>query len=370
MNEPNGKRMLVVLEAGEAYPSGYLRAMIYKDYFERAGFKTDYVNRLHPRLARLVGFPSSWLAFTVRPIVRRLLEALGVISEKIIARKARNYDVVYMSKVTTLGFIKQLRRTDARLVLDFGDAVWLPGRAGADFDDILRAVDAVTTDNELTAKYASRFNSECTVIPDCPQIEWFDQRRAQRRSKDDSIITIGWVGSPGTAYNLFVVWEALERLFAKYPNLRLRLLGIGSNRDYLPRFEKVQYSGRASYTQSEMIDEVLGMDIGLFPLQDTEASRVRGVLKATVYMAGQAVAICSPVGQCRDLIQDGVNGMLADGTDEWERKIEQLILNPALRKQIANAGLETVRNQFTVEQSFEKLRHVLVDGRNGRVKIQ
>jgi glycosyltransferase involved in cell wall biosynthesis len=108
-----------------------------------------------------------------------------------------------------------------------------------------------------------------------------------------------------------------------------------------------------------MIEEVLGMDIGLFPLQDVEASIVRGVLKATVYMAGEAVVVCSRVGQSLDMIQDGVNGMLASSSEEWEKKIELLITNPILRERITKAGLETVREGFRVEKSFLKLCSIL-----------
>ncbi len=38
-------------------------------------------------------------------------------------------------------------------------------------------------------------------------------------------VVLGWVGSPGTAYNLFAAWEALERLFARHPGIELRLPG-------------------------------------------------------------------------------------------------------------------------------------------------
>jgi glycosyltransferase involved in cell wall biosynthesis len=108
-----------------------------------------------------------------------------------------------------------------------------------------------------------------------------------------------------------------------------------------------------------MIEEVLKMDVGLFPLQDVEASRTRGVLKATVYMSGGAAVVCSPIGQCIDLIQDGVNGFLAATPEEWVRKMERLVEDVALRQTVARNGLEQVRREFTVENSFDKLIAVL-----------
>jgi len=101
------------------------------------------------------------------------------------------------------------------------------------------------------------------------------------------------------------------------------------------------------------------MDIGLFPLFDVEASRVRGILKATVYMAGEAVVVGSPVGQSAELIQDGVNGLLAASSEEWEKKLDMLITNAPYRRRISQAALQKVRRDFTIARSFEKLVSVL-----------
>jgi len=328
---PAVRRILIVLAAGDAYPSGFIRGLIYQDSFRRSGLDVRYVSRLYPPLIRFLDTPPRFLwrvmAAGLAGVISRLAQALGFLTESVIIRMARHYDVVYMSKVTSARLVSKLRKhTRTRLVLDFGDALWLPGRGGAGFNAILRQVDAVTTDNELTAAYVRRFNPRCTVIPDCPQVEWFDRRRAERRPKD--VITIGWIGTPNTVHNLFAVWEALEHVCTRHANVHVRLVGVGRDRLGLPPFERVPHSIRSRYSRDQMIEEVLGMDIGLFPLQDVEASRVRGVLKATVYMAGEAVAVCSPVGQSLDLIQDGVNGFLAGSTAEWEEKLELLIANP------------------------------------------
>jgi glycosyltransferase involved in cell wall biosynthesis len=97
------------------------------------------------------------------------------------------------------------------------------------------------------------------------------------------------------------------------------------------------------------------MDIGLFPLFDVEDSRIRGFLKALVYMSGETAVIASPRGQIPELIQDGINGMLADSGSEWEEKLGLLIKDAVLRKQIAARGLETARRHFSIEKSFEGL---------------
>jgi glycosyltransferase involved in cell wall biosynthesis len=353
-------RILMVLEQGDRLPSGYIRGLVYKEFLASHGFSATFVSRqpLHlldglPYILRRVA--------NVAPVRNRLMKWMIKASEHQILRLARNASIIYLSKVTSYSLLRRIcQETNARIVYDFGDAIWLQEWDPNEFNEILRRVDAITTDNELTANYVRQFNPNCTVIPDAPQIEEFDKKRTKLGKKSSDRIILGWVGSPGTAYNLYVIWEALEELFQRYPQLHLRLVGTGQDLRLLPAFEKVQFSYRPFYTQIEMIEEVFGMHIGLFPLQNVERCRVRGVLKAAVYMSGEAAVVSSPVGQCPHLIHEGVNGMLANSTQEWIDKLEQLILDNDLRYRLAQNGLETVRTQFRLEQSFAKLKEVLL----------
>ena len=108
-----------------------------------------------------------------------------------------------------------------------------------------------------------------------------------------------------------------------------------------------------------MVQEVLAMDIGLFPHFKVEDARARGNGKAMIYMAGEVAAVCQNIGENPRLIQDGVNGMLAGNHQEWFEKLETLILNADKRRAIAAAGLKTIRDQFTAEKNFQRLKHAL-----------
>jgi len=97
------------------------------------------------------------------------------------------------------------------------------------------------------------------------------------------------------------------------------------------------------------------MDVGLFPTFDVDEARARGILKVLVYMSGGAAVICSPRGECADVVQDGVNGMLAESRADWVAKLGRLISDADLRRRLAAAGLETVRTRYSLEQSFQHL---------------
>jgi len=185
----------------------------------------------------------------------------------------------------------------------------------------------------------------------------FDMWRSTM-TRDPERVVLGWIGSPESAASLYAIWEPLEELFAQYPDLHLRIVGAEA-RD-LPRFELVNWSCRPTYNQEEMVQEVLGMDIGLCPLFRTEDSRARGTLKAMVYMSGEATAVCQNYGENARLIRDAENGLLADTPQEWRDKLIWLLAYPSERRVIARRGLQTIRSGFTLHRCFQRLMDVLL----------
>ena len=246
------------------------------------------------------------------------------------------------------------KRTKARIVYDFDDAVWPPWRAAWWVERSagnLTLVDAITTDSPFKRELVRKHNAQVFIFPDPSQLEMFDVVRSEVR-RSESEIVIGWVSSRGTLFNLYQVWEGLERVSECYKNVVLRLVGTGRDAALQPKFEHVKYSVVPYYDQSVMIREVLGMHIGFSPLFDIEEPRSKGVTKPGVYMAGGAVALASPRGLVPRLIQDGRNGFLLDSPAEWESAQERLVTDAELRSRISVAGLAMVRRVLSLEESF------------------
>ena len=356
------RRLLIVLGGRRNTPSVRVRILRYLDLLREEGFQVTSVCRdptrdKHTRIGQIV---SSLPRVLVTRHSRRLLSGLGRrFNEHHLLKRASQFDTIYLSKVLDHTFLTSLRSaTRARLVLDLVDAEWI-GMPDGHFAAALSTVDTVTTNNCTIAKYLRQFNEHCVVIPDAPPLERFDTARSNTTPPTGDSVTIGWVGSRSTTHSLFVVWEALEKLFVQHPHLNLRLVGTGTTNSGLPPFERVRFSERRSYQETEMVNEVLGMDIGLSPLFDTENTRMRGALKPAIYMSGEAAVVATPVGEAKNVIRDGTNGMLATTTSEWYDKLDLLIRDTSLRQRITRTGLATVQSDFQPNVTFHKLKSVL-----------
>lgn len=345
-------------------PSSHASALQYRESFERAGYDIRFVSRDRPEGFAQRDRTANW-AWRLR--MPRRSEAMKAEirrrwDDRIVAM-AREFDVVYAVKIPSLELHERILAAGGpRVLVLFTDALWLPWareRGWNDWERILSVAHGVLTVNEFTADRARRYNARVFIMFDSPQTEDFDVARRPRRN-DANVITLGWIGSPATATSLFRIREPLETLFEQHQNFHLRLVGTGGpSLLNIPRFEKVRWSGLESYDHDSMIEEVLAMDIGLFPMFSGDDSLARGALKAAIYMSGEAAVVAQRYGEVQEIIEDGVNGFLAGDDREWIETITRLIERPDERRAIAARGLATVRERFSRAATFEQLRHAI-----------
>ena len=358
------RSILVVNEGGG--PTTLVRGRQFAELFEKEGIRFDFVSRRPQWFAKAVGWTEvRWWRNVFYRVLRRLEYVFIRYREDAIVRKARDYDCVHLLWTPSWRLHEKLWKDNkTKIVMDVSDGLWLPlykrggydGRGGFErVDDMLRHSHALSCENEYLAAYARKYNDNVHLTPDAPQLEEFDALR-DKFHPDPNRVTLGWIGGGGSADHLAVIFEVLEDLFVRYPQLHLRILGAGL-RD-LPRFEKVRFSYNTFFSNRQMIEEALQMDIGLFPLYHIEDSKTRGTLKGKIYMSAGAVALCQRWGGAVDLIQHRENGVLADSPEEWRAELEWLITHPEERKRIAAHGIATIRENFTKKMCYDRLKAV------------
>ncbi|MCC6695738.1 MAG: glycosyltransferase family 4 protein [Candidatus Hydrogenedentes bacterium] len=247
-----------------------------------------------------------------------------------------------------------------RLIVDLDDAVWYP--AGYVSSPFMRLVDHgwarkvcgfaahVIAGNRYIEEYTRQFCAHVTIIPTCVDMSTHTEKDYTPKSRDEPVI-LGWTGLWTNLGYMEVIEDVLRRLAARHSIV----LSIASSRDY--RLDGVPVVNHR-WVLSHEIDYLKEPDIGLMPLTNTERAQGKCAYKALEYMAVGTPCVISPVGMNREIIEDGVNGFLADTPQEWEEKLERLILDAVLRQRLGRAARETVAAHYAHDVHFQGWKHV------------
>ncbi|HEX8287409.1 MAG TPA: glycosyltransferase family 4 protein [Pyrinomonadaceae bacterium] len=278
-------------------------------------------------------------------------------------KSVKEFDLVYVFREAALlglpWFERRIARSKVPMIFDFDDAVFLsykspsngylsylkfPGKTG----EICRLSAHVMAGNQYLADYASRFNENVTIIPTTIDTDIY---KPVERDSEPEVVTIGWSGSFSTVQCLDTIRDVLQEL-AKEEKFRLRVIGT-------PHYELPGVETESLKWQSATeIEDLQKIDIGLMPLADDDWSRGKCGLKALQYMALGIPTVCSPVGVNSKIINDGVNGFLADGKGEWIEKLKKLLHSFELRKKFGAAGRKTVEESYSAKSQAPRVFEV------------
>src|SRR5262249_2277955 len=151
--------------------------------------------------------------------------------------------------------------------------------------------------------------------------------RSVRKNGANARVIVGWTGSSVSQTHLEMFAPLLRELLAR----RSVELHVVSNRE--PILPEMPFVWRPWSPESE-VAEIAQFNIGIMPMPDDQWARGKCALKILQYMALGIPTICSAVGANCEVIQHGVNGMLAKTPEEWLGCFESLIDNPELRAKL------------------------------------
>jgi len=144
--------------------------------------------------------------------------------------------------------------------------------------------------------------------------------------------------------------EVVNKLKEKYPNIRLILFGA--------RKEKIEFvcdEYHYNLPQEKLAWLYSGCDIFLCPSWDEGFG-----LPSLEAMACQCALVTYDNGGSRDYAFDGKTALVAKRKDvrDLSKKLEELIVNPELRKTVAKNGLDYVRKMPSWEQLTDKMEEI------------
>lgn len=164
---------------------------------------------------------------------------------------------------------------------------------------------------------------------------------------------IGWIGTPNTWAEFGQPMLAMLARVVEEEGAQFRAVGAGAPAEAPAGFEFLDWS------EDEEIRLIQGMDIGIMPLPGTPWARGKCGYKLIQYMACGLPVVASPVGVNRDIVEQGVNGFLAESEAEWRDALTRLLRDPELRQRMGAAGRRKVEEHYSLQVYGPKVARLL-----------
>jgi glycosyltransferase involved in cell wall biosynthesis len=277
--------------------------------------------------------------------------------------QAGEYDAIFLHKEAFIfgpPWIElALHNRAGAMVLDIDDAFWSHppqmyqiGKLLRDprkIDKIISFSDHILAGNALIAEYAHQINPQVTILPTV-----IDTARYQPSSiTDDALVTIGWVGRWSSAFYLDNLIDVFREICERHPQVQIKLIGAGA-----VNWPGVRLISQPWRLETE-IEDLQSLSIGLMPLSDDAYARYKCGFKLLQYMGVGVPSVASPIGVNVDIIQDGVNGYLANTSSEWFDRINRLVEDSALRARLGTQGRYTVETKYSLANTLPVLIQTL-----------
>ena len=113
------------------------------------------------------------------------------------------------------------------------------------------------------------------------------------------------------------------------------------------------------WNEADEIEFLQQIDVGIMPLPDESWARGKCGLKLIQYMACSIPVVASPVGVSGEIVDEGVNGFLAESTEQWITALNRLKGDAGMRDAMGQAGREKVERQYSLQLSTPRLSTLL-----------
>lgn len=357
------RKMLVLCPFPEGVAAG--QRLKYEQYFNdwrRQGWQIEvssFMDMDFWGIAYKSGHILGKIIGVLRGHIRRLGDLLRV----------RDYDLVYVFMwITPMGtsiMERAVRFLARKMIYDIEDNVILgqilpkgynpnaliarlKGRGKATF--LIRHADHVIVSSPYLrdvclAKYGARASTYISSSVDTA-------RFVPRVHTPEGKVTVGWTGT----YSSRIYLDALRTVFQKLAertDFRLRVI---SNFEYeLPGvdLEVIQWS------KEREVEDLQGIDIGVYPLPQDEWVLGKSGLKAIQYMAFGLPTVASNAGMTPMIIRHGENGVLVREDKEWVEWLERLITDSDLRLRLGRVARQDAVVHFSTNAISKHYRDVL-----------
>lgn len=279
--------------------------------------------------------------------------AIGLLKRVSQWKAVRQADIVWIHRFAApiaTGFIASaVKAIDHPLIFSYDDAVYLQGGtpnllrslfgSWRGVDTAIAKSDFVLAWNRELEKHAQQYHKKMRVLPASIDVGYYDRAlQTISRRTDNTMLVLGWIGTPSTAPYLEIVRPVLKILARESP-VELRLIGGD-----MPDIPGVTIK-RVPWQQSTEVQELCQADVGIAPMIEDSWTRGKSGLKVIQYMGCGLPVVASAVGAHLEIIEDCQQGFLANSENAWLQALRTLRDNGPLRLKMGSMGRETVHQK-------------------------
>ncbi len=351
-SEKKNKKILVLCP----YPTGYVpgQRLKFEQYYSNwreNGFELEispFISEKTQKILYKKGHLFGKVWGTLSGYARRFRDLLRI----------PKYDIVYIFLwATPFGLpITEwfIRRMAKKQVYDIDDLVYIiktskhnsfikPLKSPSKINFLIKSSDHVLVSTDELVAHAKKFNQNLSLIPATIDVKKYQKPRpCQSRT-----VVIGWSGSQTTSKYLHLIDNVLRHIAQKYP---VKIMVMGDD-DFILDGVDIEL---LHWTAETEVANIQKFDIGLHPLPDEKWAYGKSGGKLVQYMAGGLPIIATAIAPNYKVIKDGFNGFLVKDEQEWIEKLELLIKDDMLRKQMGCNSRKFAEEHSSVEANAHK----------------
>jgi glycosyltransferase involved in cell wall biosynthesis len=282
----------------------------------------------------------------------------------------KGIDIIYFNYTTnadmfvTMGMTAEMN--GVKMVMDLDDALWhinkdntaydsyKPGSLGiATFNDITNYVPYLTCTSSylknVIVNNTRKKHNQIEVFPNTVDTQIYDKIPPFKDTNEINIVHYG-SSSHYTDLSDPIFVEAIDRIMQEYPNVNL--LTVGSffgdfkmrwGRRYNEEFGAINFMEWATKRFPEVMAKT---DIFVAPLTlGNIYNKCKSDIKRSEVATAKKPFVATNIRQYQEVIENGVDGMLAGTTLEWYQAIKKLCDDKELRKSIGENGYNRVMKE-------------------------
>ena len=346
-------KVLLLSKYADMGPSSRVRSYQYIPYLKREGIDVTVAPLFSNRYVKDLYNKRTILPLSIFAYFKRVKSLLSL----------NKFDIVWLEKEVYpwLPYLDELILSKIKVpyIVDYDDAIF--HRYDQHQNKIVRSIlqnkiprimkNACTVIVGNKYLYEKAYASGANKVIILPSVIDLDRYLIDEKRSND-YFTIGWIGSPVTAKYLNILDGVFKHLKDKN-NIKLMIIGA---KDIEIKDIDIVYHQWDIKTEVELLKQC---NTGIMPLTDNLWEKGKCGYKLIQYMACSMPVIASPVGANLEIVENDINGYLANTTADWLERLAYLIEERDVAKKLGYAGRKKVERLYNLQVTAPILAKIM-----------